>query len=224
MTEDKSKCRSWFDAHGARHGHHGINNQELITNYDNLADKYDQFYLAPDMKCAGYNIIPQTMSELFPSNRGDVSVLDLGAGTGNVGLLMKDKGFTKLDAFEPSTGMLEIARKKNIYGQMYNAFLNDEPLDIPNDTYDAIIMQAVIGPGTVPCVAFEELVRIVKPGGYIVMCNRSSYLEEIPDYKENWTPFVARLEREGRWSVVRQERYPNQFMEHEGLHMVFKIC
>ena len=44
------------------------------------------------------------------------------AGSGFVGERLKQKGFLKMDALEPSEGMLELAKAKKIYTRTFNAF------------------------------------------------------------------------------------------------------
>ncbi|XP_070194538.1 uncharacterized protein [Littorina saxatilis] len=64
----------------------------------------------------------------------------------------------------------------------------------------------------------------IPAGGYIVNCMREAYLHEIPEYIQNWEPMIARLEKEGKWKVVKMERYKNHFIGKDGLLTVFHVC
>ncbi|KAK7447321.1 hypothetical protein BaRGS_00040206 [Batillaria attramentaria] len=169
-------------------------------------------------------VMQATMKELFPAKRDSIRVLDVGAGTGLCGLVLQEAGFTNVDALDPAQEMLKAAQDKGVYRNILNVFLTGQPIDVPADTYDAIVLVGVIHHGSLPCEAFEEMVRLVKPGGYIVNCMRAAFLTEIPQYAEKWEPLVARLEREGKWKVVKMDRYPNHFLGNEGMRMVFHVC
>ena len=42
-------------------------------------------------------------------------IVDIGSGTGLVGECLNKHGFDNLDALEPSSGMVEISEKRNVY-------------------------------------------------------------------------------------------------------------
>ena len=58
----------------------------------------------------------------------DESILDAGAGTGLVGECLHQMGYRNLTAMDLSTGMLEVARRKNIY-QALDQMTMGEKLD-----------------------------------------------------------------------------------------------
>ena len=64
---------------------------------------------------------------------------------------------------------------------------------------------------------------LTPPGGYIVNCMREVYLREVPEYAQNWEPLVARMQKEGKWKMVKMEKYPNHFMGSEGLLMIIQV-
>ena len=45
----------------------------------------------------------------------DSPILDMGWGTGLVGLYLAEKGYTNIDGVDASSGMLDKAREKNAY-------------------------------------------------------------------------------------------------------------
>jgi SAM-dependent methyltransferase len=93
--------------------------------------------------------------------------------------------------------MLAEARKKNVYTVLYQQILG-ESLDIfSTNTFDAIVGVGIFTPGHAPSSAFDELVRITKPGGYIIFTMRPDYYES-SDFKEK----LPALERTGQWKQV----------------------
>ena len=55
----------------------------------------------------------------------DARVLDAGAGTGLLGVALAKAGFTRLDAFDLSPGMLAEAARKNVYDDLRTGRLGD---------------------------------------------------------------------------------------------------
>ncbi len=56
-----------------------------------------------------------------------------------------------------------------------------EPLDFPTNSFDAVSGVGVLSPGQVPSSAFDEMIRVTKPGGYIIFTIRFEFYEN-PDY------------------------------------------
>ncbi len=125
----------------------------------------------------------------------DAPILDAGAGSGLMGLALRAAGFTTLDALDPSPGMLEMARKKGIYRKHIEAFLG-EPLDLADDSYQAVLASGVFTPGHAPPTAFDELIRIVRPGGVLAFTLR----QDTPP--EGFHEAMAAHEKAGRWTRV----------------------
>ena len=45
----------------------------------------------------------------------DAAILDMGWGTGLIGVKLAEKGYTNIDGVDASPGILDVARQKNIY-------------------------------------------------------------------------------------------------------------
>ena len=105
------------------------------------------------------------LRETFGSDAKKLRILDAGAGTGIVGNVLQDFGYTNMDALDISQKMLDEAKKLNVYKEFFCAPLSDEPIaDIATDQYDALICVGTLTVGHVKPVAFDEILRIVKPG------------------------------------------------------------
>ena len=66
------------------------------------------------------------------SNKNDVPVLDVGAGTGLIAEVMNKKNTIEIDAIDISPEMLESAKSKNCYNKLIEADLTKN-LDIDNN-------------------------------------------------------------------------------------------
>ncbi|XP_076323039.1 methyltransferase-like protein 27 [Tachypleus tridentatus] len=56
----------------------------------------------------------------------DAKLIDLAAGTGALGKELKALGYSCIDALDGTKGMLEVAKKKNIYRNLFQFFLGCE--------------------------------------------------------------------------------------------------
>jgi ubiquinone/menaquinone biosynthesis C-methylase UbiE len=94
-------------------------------------------------------------------------VLDAGCGTGLVGVELARRTDATIDGVDLSGGMLDRARERGIYRHLERADLTQR-LGIEDDTYDAVICVGTLTAGHVGPEALDELVRVVRPGGYVV--------------------------------------------------------
>ena len=167
-------------------------NKELKERYDEWAKDYDS-ELAKDF---GYRA-PQVAAEFFVKYVSkDARILDAGAGTGLMGKVLADLGYRNLVAGDMSTGMLDEARKKNVYGEFYRIVLG-EPLELESASFDAVVSVGVFTVGHAPASGFDELIRVTRPGGYVVFTLRPDVHEDL-GFQERQTA----LEREGKWRLV----------------------
>lgn len=62
--------------------------------------------------------IAADLCEIFVSDK-TAKILDVGCGTGLVGLHLAHRGFEFIDGLEPSENMVSIARSKNVYNKFF---------------------------------------------------------------------------------------------------------
>ena len=189
------------------------NNQELAERYDQWAKDYEQD-LAQDFEWLG----PQRTAELFVKYVAkNGRVLDAGAGTGLVGQLLSQEGYGQITAMDLSFGMLEEARKKNVY-QEFHQMVMGESLGFGTDSFDAVVSVGVLTVGHAPASSLDELVRITKPGGHVVFSLR-------PDIYESggFKGKQAELVTDGKWKLAEEgEKFqPLPKGEPEVLHQVW---
>jgi predicted TPR repeat methyltransferase len=189
------------------------NEQELEERYDQWAEEYDA-----DLESEYGWISPQRTSDHVAKYVGkEGSILDAGAGTGLVGECLHEMGFRNMTAMDLSLGMLEVARRKNIY-QGLDQMTMGETLDYATDQFDASVIVGVFTQGHAPASSIDELVRVVKSGGHIVFSLRTdTYLEN--GFKDK----MDSLESAGRWKLVEvSDAYqPLPKGEPEVMHQVW---
>ncbi|WP_204103385.1 MULTISPECIES: class I SAM-dependent methyltransferase [Spirulina sp. CCY15215] len=168
------------------------NFNELADRYDQWAEDYDR-----DMKDVFGNVGPQKMVEIVTQYVStDAKILDAGAGTGLVGELLSQRGYKDLEALDISAKMLAEAREKNVYNHLHQEILGEQ-LKISSDYYDAVVVKGVFAPNHASVDAFDELIRITKPRGYIIFTIRSDYYES-SDFQKK----LPALEVSEHWQLV----------------------
>ena len=148
-------------------------NAELEARYDEWASEYD----ADVVGDFGY-LGPQRGADIFerfvPTS---ARVLDAGAGTGLVGAALKAKGYGSITAMDMSNGMLDEARKTGAY-EGFDRMVLGEPLGYETAGFDSTISIGTFSLGHAPASGLDELVRVTKPGGYIVYSVRADVYVE----------------------------------------------
>lgn len=177
------------------------NNQELVERYNQWAKDYDY-----DLTHEILDQSPEASVDfLIRYVTKEAKVLDAGAGTGMVGEILAKNGYTDLVAMDLSQGMLEEAKKKNVYQELHQMVMG-EPLGFATNFFDATICVGVLTVGHAPASSLDELVRVTKPGGYIIFTLHTDTYEN-SGFKEK----QAALETDGKWTLVEKS---------EKLHLV----
>ena len=166
-------------------------NEELEERYDQWASEYDK-----DLdEVFAWNAPQNGARVLAGLVSGDAAVLDAGAGTGLVGKCLADAGFTNMAAMDLSQGMLDEARSKNVYSSFHQMTLG-ETLGFETDHFDAVISVGVFTLGHAPVHSFDELIRVTKPGGYIVFSLRADMVDD------GFQDYFSGLESTGNWKLI----------------------
>jgi len=167
-------------------------NQELEERYDQWASDYDKD-LAEEFAWNAPRNAATVFAKHVPS---DAKILDAGAGTGLAGECLSEMGYRDLAAMDLSLGMLEEARRKKIYNGFHQMVLGEQ-LGFETDAFGAVISVGVFTLGHAPTHSFDELVRITKPGGFIVFSLRTDVYQD-NGFKE----YQSGLEVAGKWKLA----------------------
>ena len=98
----------------------------------------------------------------------DTPILDVGAGTGLVGQCLYKTGNKKIIGIDISSEMLKQAKIKKCYYSLLEADLTKK-IPLKNNSIGAIVSAGTFTHGHVGAEAFDELLRITKPGGLFVL-------------------------------------------------------
>lgn len=167
--------------------------EDVAKRYDDWAERYDA-----EMSTLGYrhpNICLAMLTRHLP--KGEGPILDAGAGTGLLGEWMSIVGYDRCEALDISEKMLEVARGKQVYTDLHVAALGDS-LPMPDDRYAAIVAAGVFTVGHVGAEGFDELIRITRPGGILVLTIKDTL------YQGEVGQRMRELAESGLWEIVEE--------------------
>ncbi len=166
--------------------------EEVAALYDSWSQTYDT-----DMSAAGYRhptICLALLARHLP--RGSGPLLDAGAGTGLIGEWLAITGYPQVEALDISRGMLDQAARKGVYSALHCLALGGS-LPFADGAYAGIVSAGVFTSGHVGVEGLDELIRICRPGGIIVLTVKNTLWE---------AGFAARIaELEAQGTVARVE-------------------
>jgi len=199
----------------------GLTREDVINRWNNISADYDKEFIHD--KYLGPSVLSEAVRRLIPEQERDkVKILDIAAGTGLVGIKLSKLGFKHIDALEPAEKMVSILKSQTFYGRVMHDLIGEHKLDIEDETYDLVVMSGAIIPKHIPIEGFKEMIRCLKPGGYLVNAMREEYIHqaELKDLE----PFMEELEQKGVWTRRIRQELEGYFYEKLGLLHVYEKC
>ena len=200
--------------------------EEVRKFYDRNASYYDEFLMKSGVlqQYFGARELTKQLEGNFPK---DTKILDVGAGTGRVGLQLKEKyGYTNLVAMDISPGMLEEAKKKNVYNDFIVSDLNEDNLEKYYKQFDHVISIGGFILGVLKPNILLKIANLVNAGGLVCISFREKNLEsEKLGYKQQ----LEEMEAKGIWKEISRVLESYFILEEEdmfikGYYIVFKVC
>jgi len=207
---------TWLARVYTAHGDHAT----LRTLYDEWAGDYDQQLWASGNP---YIAIAAGLTGRLVQNF-DAKILDAGCGTGNMAQVLTQMGYNNIDGLDPSAGMLEVARNKQLYRQLHQLYLQRN-MDLPAASYDAVVAAGVLTHGHAPPEALDGILEVTRERGVILFSLSQVAFEEL-----GFEQKIGELEANGRWRKLAQSRlfrsYPFSAKEANLRHwvMAFEKC
>ena len=181
------------------------NDNRLTEVYRDWAKKYDydnDHVLGTVSQPKSVNLLSTRLKDKT------AKIIDVGCGTGLVGEKLKAKDFINFDGLDISKDMLSIAKSRG-YRNLFLGSLNKQ-LPVLDDAYDAAMCIGVFTHGHVSSDGFNELCRIVKPGGYVCFTINEGVFEEY-GFKE----MIAEFQLNKVWEVI--SLYKDDYMTLENV-------
>ncbi|XP_078495020.1 uncharacterized protein LOC100187144 [Ciona intestinalis] len=145
--------------------------EETQEFYSSWAEQYDNDQSV--FQHNSYNTVLSTLAEVLPNessnNYKNLCFLDMGSGTGNIGQALHKHGFKGvIDGVEGNSEMNAVAEQKNMHRNLIVHFVTpDSPVPLDDASYDVITCCGSLSPRSLPAWTIVEMVRLLKPGGYI---------------------------------------------------------
>ena len=139
--------------------------KDSIKLYKKWAHTYDE-----DFALNSNYLSPKKISSFFNKHarNTDAPILDVGAGTGLVGECLCKISTKKIIGIDISSEMLEQAKLKGCYDFLVQADVTKK-IPLKSNSIGAIVSAGTFTHGHVGSDAFDELLRITKPGGLFVL-------------------------------------------------------
>lgn len=167
---------------------------ELTAAYAAWANGYDM-----ETAALGYClpfVIAAWVARYVPKGAGPL--LDAGCGTGLSGPYLQALGFGDIEGLDLSEEMLGLARARGGYRALTKAALGG-PLPWDDGHFAAAFSTGVFTAGHAPASSLDELVRITRPGGFVIFTVRDVVLEA-----GGFRQAFAELEAAAKWRRVEE--------------------
>ena len=175
-----------YQADGAR--------KTLDALYDEWASDYDQ-----QLWASGNPYIAIATGLVGRHVRDyDARILDVGCGTGNMAQVLHQLGYHNLEGLDPSSGMLAVAQRKEVYQQLHQLYL-DSRVDLPDAHYDAVVAAGVLTHGHAPAESLDGIIKLVRTGGVIIF-SLSAIAHDEYGFKQK----ITELDEAGQWEKLDQ--------------------
>ena len=150
------------------------NSEEAREMYDRWAKVYDQ-----DLGDGQYQQPIRCANALSSQSRDkELSILDVGCGTGLSGIALAELGYNNIEGCDLSQGMLDKASELQIYDRLFACDLNKPPINAEDENYDAVTAVGVFSFGHIMPEAVDELLRVLKKGGTLIIGLNDHYYDE----------------------------------------------
>lgn len=185
--------------------------EEAAEIYDEWAATYDK----DTVEGMGY-VAPRMVAERTAELLADgARVLDAGCGTGLVGEeLHQRRPDLVIDGVDLSPGMLDVARKRDVYQELSAADLT-APFDAEDDQYDAVVCVGTLTRGHLGPEPLDEMARVVRPGGVVVATVLDTIWED-----GGFRGFIEAMAEQGTAQVVEAELRPYHLQERIDCRLV----
>lgn len=168
------------------------------TDSQAIADYYDDWAKSYDATLATWEYAaPEDAAALIaPHLPAGAETLDVGCGTGLVSEALGRHGRFRLHGIDISAASLKLAEERGTYETLVCHDLQQQPLPLADDAYEAAISVGVLTYIEDAGALFRDLCRCVRSGGVIGFTQRTDRWQD-----RDFDTLIETLGREGLWTV-----------------------
>lgn len=193
--------------------YHSKTIDETEAIYNQWAKKYDE-----DMENLSWQAplqIAQLLHTVLWKNK-NVKIIDVGAGTGQAGVCLKNLGFTHIDAMDISEHMLSFAKNRQIYSKVIKGNAEEIHKHI-EEKYDVLVCIGALNFGHISSHALVEFVNVVNKDGFICFSTRDEF------YEQSSKPIQEKLCAENKWELVEQKKQTASISDSIHWHWLYRV-
>lgn len=189
-------------------------------DYDRIYDKpglYEQIFYER-LKCSSPDKVGEILASALETggeNFSELRVLDLGAGNGIMGDVLKNYGVARLigaDIIEEARTAADRDRP-GVYDEYYVAdftnLSNDERAQLESWHFNCLTSVAALGFGDIPPKAFFEAMNLVRVGGWVAFNIKETFLDHSDE--SGFSRFVRELILSEHMDIFHLERYRHRY-------------
>ena len=108
-------------------------------------------------------------------------IFDMGQGTGIMGKMLQEKGYSNIDGADASANFVRVAGESGWYRKTYHQFFGMGVDKLPSDwygKYDLVVGVGVYGGGHIPKEGFDDAHALLKTGGVFIFAIRKPWFTE----------------------------------------------
>ncbi|XP_062867951.1 methyltransferase-like protein 27 [Trichomycterus rosablanca] len=194
--------------------HKNTDPQDKVGFYNYWAENYEQDVGLLDYRAP--QLAAECISSSFSCDKESAVILDVACGTGLVSAHLWKMGFRQFVGVDGSEGMLNLARKTELYQELKQCMLGQDCLPVQDESYDIVVIVGALSVGQVSVQVIKELWQATKPGGFVCMTTRGN--TDNLEYKAELENMMRLMEDEQKWSCVsitEVEDWERAVAEHE---------
>ncbi len=146
---------------------------DSISLYGEWSETYDETFA----QASGYQL-PKAVAHAFVSAGGVGPVLDVGAGTGLVGVALQDAKVSEIDGVDISALMLAEAALKDCYENLFEGDMT-QSLDLESEKYSGIVSAGTFTHGHVGPDALDELLWVARSGAVFALTINTAHYKQL---------------------------------------------
>lgn len=197
---------------------------------------YDQIYMRPGLyeqvfyerlKCSSPERVARILNDALSEvgqNFSELRVLDLGAGNGMMGEMMKKYGVARLVGADiiPEAKMAAYRDRPAVYDDYYVADFTDLDEDLQEEltgwSINCLSSVAALGFGDIPCEAFFQALQLVQEGGWVAFNIKETFLDRADT--SGFSRFIRQLIFSEYLDLYHLEKYRHR-LSMEGVPLYY---